>query len=173
MRFRLTAVIGALLGLVLAFPAPALAHAELVSASPEDGANLDEPPTQVVLTFDAELDPERSEFIVTDASAAEVGSGDVDLEVADRNELRGDVEISEPGVYVVSWTAVAGDGHAESGELRFGYRTDVGATAAEQPNTATTPPAARWPILAGIASLLAAAASTWRVGRREASPLEC
>jgi copper resistance protein C len=120
----------------LALPTLVLGHVELASTSPADGERLDEPPTEVVITFDGELNPEASEFTVTDASGTEVGSGGVDLEVADRNELRGAVEITEPGVYVVSWTGTGTDGHEETGEFRFGYQADVEPVAPAQPNTA-------------------------------------
>ena len=87
---------------LLAIPAVASAHVELVSSSPEAGANLDTAPTEVTVTFDDELDPDHSTFTVADADGNEVGSGEVDLTVADRNVMHGDGTISDPGVYTVS-----------------------------------------------------------------------
>jgi methionine-rich copper-binding protein CopC len=99
-------------------PTVALAHAEFVSSEPSGGDVVDEPPTEVVITFDGELRPEISEFLVT-GPGGEVGVGAVDLEVAERNVLRGAVAIREPGVYTVAWTAVAVDGHRELGDFSF------------------------------------------------------
>ena len=78
-----------------ALPAVAVAHAELVSSDPEAGANLDAAPSEVTLTFDDELEPDGSGFTVTDHHDDEVGSGTLDLDVADRNILAGGVSISE------------------------------------------------------------------------------
>jgi len=110
---------------LLAAPAVASAHVELISSSPEAGANLDSAPTEVTVTFDDELDPDHSTFTVTDADDNEVGSGEVDLTVADRNVMRGAVTVSDPGVYTVSYTVAGVDGHEIEGTFSFGYDTDA------------------------------------------------
>ena len=88
------------------------------------GSNLDTVPTEVTLTFDGELDPDGSGFTVTDHHGEEVGSGEVDLDVADRNVLAGTVTIDESGIYTVAWTVLGADGHEISGSFSFGYATD-------------------------------------------------
>ena len=110
---------------LLALPAVASAHVELISSSPQAGANLDAAPTEVTVTFDDELDPDHSTFTVTDVDGNEVGSGGVDLTVADRNVMRGDVTVSDPGVYTVSYTVAGVDGHEIDGTFSFGYSTDA------------------------------------------------
>lgn len=105
-------------------PVAAAAHSDLVSTTPEAGANLDEAATEVVMTFESELQADGSGFVVTDDDGAEVGTGSLDLQVAERNELRGAVEIDEPGVYTVTWTSVAADGFETGGEFAFGYRAE-------------------------------------------------
>jgi methionine-rich copper-binding protein CopC len=109
---------------LLAVPAVASAHVELISSSPEAGANLDTAPTEVTVTFDDELDPDHSSFSVADSDGNEVGSGEVDLTVADRNLMRGDVTITDPGVYTVSYTVAGVDGHEIEGTFSFGFNTD-------------------------------------------------
>jgi methionine-rich copper-binding protein CopC len=146
---RLTAPLAA--ALLAALPSVTSAHAELTATDPAAGAALDDPPAEVVLTFDGELDPDGSGFTVTDADGSEVGSGGVDLQVAERNVLRGAVSIDDEGIYVVAWTAVAGDGHPERGSFEF----RVG-EAAQAPDTALAPPAV--PLLPAGAVLLAMAA---------------
>ena len=107
--------------MLAAVPAITFGHAELVSTTPAAGAVLPARPTEVALAFDGELSPDGSAFTVTDAIGTIVGAGDLDLTVADRNELRGPVTIDELGTYTVAWTAVSADGHAEHGEFAFDY----------------------------------------------------
>lgn len=145
----------------LAVPGTALGHAELVESSPESGAELDSPPAEVTITFDDELDPSSSGFVVTGSDGSEVGRGAVDLQVADRNELRGAVEIEEAGEYTVAWTAVAGDGHLEEGSFGFAYRSEDGPPS---PDTALPVPAAPNELVV-IGAILVLIATLWIVVR--------
>lgn len=146
-------------------PAPVAAHAELVSTTPADGDELDAPPDEVVMVFDGELDPEASGFTVTDPSGAEVGAGEVDLEVADRNEMRGAVESAEPGEYTVTWTAVAADGHESEGAFGFTVGGEP-STAGPNPDTALPVPTPGAAQLAGVLAIVAGIVSAlWRIQR--------
>jgi copper resistance protein C len=116
-------------GLLLVVGGPAAAHEELVTSDPAAGAGLDAAPPEIVLTFSGELTPE-SGFILFNPADDEVGSGELDLTVADRNVLRGDGVDAGAGTYTVLWTAFGLDGHPQEGTITF----TVGA--AEQPNTA-------------------------------------
>jgi hypothetical protein len=113
----------------------------------------------VSVTFDDELDPDLSTFTVTDADGTEVGSGEVDLTVADRNVLRGDVTITDPGPYTVRYTVAGVDGHVLEGTFSFGYQAlemIPGLTGGEhEPDTAMPTPRAPVPLLAGIALVAA------------------
>ena len=153
MRPARLAVVAVTLLALSAWPSPSLAHAELVSSTPADGAALDAPPEEVVLAFDSELVPDGTSFTVSDATAATVGNGELDLAVAERNELRGPVAITAAGTYTVAWTAVALDGHAESGRLTFSVTAPAHP---DSPDTATAAPSAPWPALLGLALVLAA-----------------
>jgi methionine-rich copper-binding protein CopC len=144
---------------VAALPAAALAHAELESSTPAAGANLDTAPTTVILTFSEGLQPEGSSFTVKDADAHEVGGGEVDLNVADRNVMTGDVTITDPGVYSVTYSVVAEDGHASGGTFSFGYQATEsipGSTTHEDPDTAMARPST--PIFVLVGWLLVALA---------------
>ena len=159
MRIRSPLVGISIAALLAAMPAVAAAHAELESSIPEAGENLDTPPTEVTLTFDDELNPSGSSFTVADADGHEVGNGEVDLTVADRNVLSGEVTITDPGVYTVAYTVVGDDGHAVSGTLSFGYNADQaipGATTDEPPDTAM--PSRRVPVAPLLGLLLLALA---------------
>ncbi len=135
-RERLLAI-WVVLASLLATPGLALGHAELVSSTPADGATLDAPPTQVVLIFDDELDPDHSAFFVIGPSGTEVGTGEVDLVVADRNVMRGAVHaLPAEGLYVVEWVAAAVDGDKTTGSLSFTVSgaNSVGNSAVVAPN---------------------------------------
>lgn len=125
-----------LAALLAAIPATANAHAELVTTDPVAGGVLDAPPTEVALTFDGELAPDGSGFTVTDANGTEVGSGMLDLEVAERNVLRGPFEAEAEGRYEVAWSAVAVDGHREEGTFAF----TIGSSRPDTPDTALPGP---------------------------------
>lgn len=160
LRFLLGATLA--LGLMLGLPLAALAHTELTESSPADGAQLDEPPTEVVLTFEGEIG-EDSTFTVTDATGTEVGSGGLDLDVADRNVLRGDVTITDDGIYTIAYSIIGEDGDPIEGELSF----TVGETAPDTtpPNTAMMPAAGPNPALLGVGLISAAALLAVRARR--------
>ena len=96
---------------------PALAHANLVSTSPQDGAVVASAPTEVRVRFD---DP------VTVGPGNAVVSADRSSELAGPPRVeRGGHELVLPlrrvrdGDYSVRWRIVSDDGHLESGVLAF------------------------------------------------------
>lgn len=103
--------------LVLALPWTVLGHAELVSSDPADGAVLDAPPAEIVLTFSEALDPAKSHFDLIDAGGTSVGRGLADPEDDTRMTL--DSSGIAPGPYRIEWVSAAEDGHLERGELSF------------------------------------------------------
>lgn len=172
MRHRPVTILG-VLALLLSLAPVTRGHAELAAADPVAGSDLDDPPVEVVLTFDGELDP-ASGFVVTDSTGAEVGTGSLDLEVAERNVLRGPVEISDPGVYTVAWTAVSTDGHPEEGSYRFGYLAEVTGNADDDDHEEGEPPNTSVPVepgspLAAIGVWLLVLAAAMSARRLEAA----
>lgn len=148
-------------GALLVSAAPVAAHAELVSVEPAADAELETPPDEVVIVFSGELDPEASSFVVTDADGTEVGRGGVDLEVAERSEMRGPVQIGGPGTYTVAWSVAAADGHPDEGTYAF-VVVEEGSQAQEAPDTALLPQSASPLHLVGLVLLGGAAAATLR-----------
>ena len=143
------------------------AHVELITSSPAAGANLPTAPTEVTITFDDELDPDLSSFTVADASSVEVGGGEVDLTVADRNVMAGPVTITEPGVYTVTYHVAGVDGHELEGSFSFGFKASTtipDPSSDEGPDTAMREPD-RGSGLVLLAALLLAA-SAFILGRR-------
>jgi methionine-rich copper-binding protein CopC len=165
MRLRSLLAAVSIAALLAAVPGVAAAHAELESSTPAAGENVDTAPTEVTLTFGDELDPDGSSFTLVDADGHEVGSGEVDLTVADRNVLAGEVTITEPGVYTVEYTVVGHDGHEVSGTISFGYNADeaIPRPTEEAPNTAV--PGRSLPLAALAGWLLAALAGVVGIRR--------
>ncbi|MFS8891796.1 copper resistance protein CopC, partial [Synechococcus sp. R55.2] len=94
---------------------PAFAHASLLSTFPEDGAVLQEAPTQVRLVFN---EPVRiTQLQVLGSSGRALALENV---VSTGNAPQGDLpqEIPE-GVYIVSWRAISADSHPVSGSFAF------------------------------------------------------
>jgi methionine-rich copper-binding protein CopC len=152
-RLAMPAALAVLLALV---PATLLGHVEMLDSSPEAGSMLDSPPAEVTISFGEELDPQASGFTVSDAEGHVVGSGEVDLTVADRNVLSGSVQITEPGVYTVGYTVAGLDGHEIGGAFSFGVDTDE--EIPSQPDTALPAPGNPLPSVLGVALLLSALA---------------
>jgi methionine-rich copper-binding protein CopC len=157
MRRRVLATILAV-SAAATIPAAGLGHAEFVSSDPADGEVVEKPPIEVVVTFEGELQPDGSEFRVA-GTGGEVGIGAVDLDVADRNVLRGPVSITVPGIYTVNWTVIAEDGDEQIGDFSFTVAPgDVPETALSTP----TVPMRLALTLAGAAILLGALAIVTR-----------
>lgn len=102
--------------LVLA-PAPAGAHAALVSTDPEDGAVLDAAPSTVTLEFNEPVT--RSEVVVTapDGSAVPVEVAARDRDVVATLGRSG--EDGQQGTYTVAYRVVSADGHPITGTSTF------------------------------------------------------
>jgi len=108
--------------LVSAVAAPALAHTDLESTTPADGASVGEPVDEVTLTFTLPVTQ------LGDGVSLEGPEGGVPLEVsAAREGVEWTAEPREPleaGTYTGEWTVAAEDGHPLSGDFTFTVRTD-------------------------------------------------
>jgi methionine-rich copper-binding protein CopC len=133
-------VLPALLAAVLALLAPGLvlAHAELVSSDPQDGAVLETPPTSVTLTFSEGVVGKSSMQLIapdgsTIGSTGPAADGDTSMSL-------GGLDLG-PGPYTVQWTSVAADGDILRGKLAF----TVTAASPTLPSPSPTPPASAEP----------------------------
>jgi methionine-rich copper-binding protein CopC len=109
--------VGGLLLLLLLFAAaPALAHAELVSAEPAPGETVTRPLKQIELHFDDEImDQSQVALVASDFQLATNWTQSVDgstLTVVLETGL-------PPGTYTVIWSAVTPDSHTTSGSYQF------------------------------------------------------
>jgi methionine-rich copper-binding protein CopC len=133
-RLRAAGSVAAILLAVFALPLVALAHAELESASPPDGAVLDSSPSEIVLTFTEALDAVKSHLELNGPAGTEVANGGVDPE--NDRAMRIDPPELEPGTYEIRSTAFAAhDGALKRETLTFTI------TAPSPTPTATATPA--------------------------------
>jgi len=97
---------------------PALAHVELVAATPGSGATVPAPPGGVSLEFSGPLSPDADHAIgVFDPAGNRVDDG-ATVEETDRVIVTG-VGATEAGTYSVRWLIIAGDGDTQEGEYTF------------------------------------------------------
>lgn len=105
--------------LSLAWPAPARAHANPVSAQPPINASVDEGVSSVRITFDEAVVPAATSIKVFDPTATEVDLGN---STVDPSNLVASVGTSclGPGLYTVVWANQdAQDGHTTQGFYLF------------------------------------------------------
>lgn len=129
--FLRAVVAAAILSLVAA---PVFAHAELVSALPGPGEEVGGSPTELVATFNQDLDPSRTSIEVRDSSGSTVARGG---QLGDGpREFRLALPELAPGEYEVRWTSFS----AEDGELaRDSYTFTVVAAPSPSPSPSPTP----------------------------------
>lgn len=108
------AVLAAVAALVAA--APAAAHTTVTKRTPRPGATLERGPKRVSATFNQQIRSGASIKVTRDGATVMRGgnaSGDVAKIVAKRSERLG------KGIYKVSWSIKAIDGHGQSGSWSF------------------------------------------------------
>ena len=131
-------LLGALLfagfGTALTAAPAALAHDELVSATPADGSVLEEAPAELELVFSSALMDIGNKVIVADSTGTDVVESEP---VLNRETLVQALPALENGDYQVNWRAVSSDGHPITGTFSFTVDAPVPAT----PET-TTPASA-------------------------------
>ena len=139
-RLRTVVTVVIALFVVAAMVAPAaLAHAQLLSSDPEDGASL--PTTdRVVLTFNEEVNPD---FVQVVLAGPDGGALSLDDPVVEGTVLTQPVTPTTSGEHSLTYRVVSADGHPISGRIAFTL-TDVpgspgdgsgGGSSAEAPTT--------------------------------------
>lgn len=99
------------------------AHAVLERAVPENGALLDSPPTEAVLSFNEGVKPLAITLIAPDGAASDltaVAQGGVSMRVP--------LSLADRGTYVLNWRVVSEDGHPIPGAQVFSVGEVTGAT---------------------------------------------
>jgi len=121
------------------------AHVEVVSSFPDQFANVNPIPTQVIIEFSGELQNLDGEILnsieVTDSTGLVVSYDDAVIEGAKiMTKLSGQ---SAAGVFIVKYRVVGQDGHVIEGEYTFNaspeYAEAVPTTTAEIEKTSSIP----------------------------------
>jgi methionine-rich copper-binding protein CopC len=127
------------LGILIAGPAPvALAHADLILSTPDDGAILAAVPTEVELTFSEDLLPETVVVSVEDSAGMVIRVLEYEVDGSDV------IVTWPPGLsgtdYTVNYRVVSQDGHPVSGSLAFTVDSPPAATAGSASPASVDPP---------------------------------
>ncbi len=113
---------------------PALAHARLLEAEPEDGATLTQAPDQVRLRFDEPIEAEFDPLEVRDRQGNRVDEDDARVDPDDAKVLVAGLEELSEGSYTVEWRVTSIDGHIVDDTYQFA----VTASAGQAPDTPHT-----------------------------------
>lgn len=131
-------VLIAVAALLLLFPASVTAHAELLEATPADGATVEGTPEEISATFSEPLETDGSTFSLRNAAGERLAVGNIDP--ADRTRLIIDpVPTLAPGVYEVRWRAASADGHAENDTWTFTVAAPIPTKALPTPASSAEP----------------------------------
>jgi methionine-rich copper-binding protein CopC len=106
-----------LIGLLLITRIGVEAHAFPERSDPRVGAVIRTAPTEVRIWFDGDLEPAFSTLTVTDGTGRRIDRGDSHVE--NRRLLQVRLPPLAPGVYRVTWSVLAIDGHRTQGDYRF------------------------------------------------------
>jgi copper transport protein len=99
--------------------APALAHANLVEASPPRGGKVSKPPERVELRFSEPVDAEFDPVVVRAAGGARVDTHDARVDPEDARVVLADLQKLPEGSYTVKWRVTSIDGHVVEGRYTF------------------------------------------------------
>jgi methionine-rich copper-binding protein CopC len=98
----------------------AFAHSVLRRSEPKDGAHLSLSPNEIKIWFTEPLKVGLSTFVVRDPSGKQIDRGDLHADPKDPSLICLSLPPNlSPGIYKVSWSAVAPDMHVGKGGLSF------------------------------------------------------
>lgn len=142
-----------ILTLLLAVPSPALAHSDLVGSTPRDGDSVSLRTDRLVLVFADDLLPGSEQVVVRDPAGEDVVAGTPSVT---GGTLEVPIHLPTPGLHLVTYRVLSGDGHAVVGELSFDVTGPGGPAVAVTPAvteaTGGTPvPPIWWLVGAGAA----------------------
>jgi copper resistance protein C len=122
---------------LLSTAAPALAHTELESSNPAEGASVATAPTQIQLTFSEPVQVEPGAISVTGPSGGQWTAGQIAVAA---EVVTVPVTPSGPaGQYTINWRVISADGDPVSGKIPFTLTAAVPTSTTTTP-TSTTPP---------------------------------
>lgn len=116
---RLQAILLVAVLALLMLPSVVMAHAELETSTPKDGATVEGTPTEIVGTYSEAMDSAGSSLKLLDAAGTQIATGGVDPADEKRMAITDLPELA-PGIYTVkSTTKSALDGDLDRKEWTF------------------------------------------------------
>jgi methionine-rich copper-binding protein CopC len=98
----------------------AFAHSALRRSDPQDGAQLARSPNEIKIWFSEPLKVGLSTFVVRDSGGKQIDRRDLHADPKDPTLVSLSLPPNlAPGIYKVSWSAVAPDMHVGKGGLSF------------------------------------------------------
>jgi methionine-rich copper-binding protein CopC len=132
------AALAAILALI-ALPGVAAAHAQLDTATPEDGSTVEGTPAEIAGTYTQDLDPDRSSLRLLDPNDQVIAEGVVDPDDI-RRMVIADVPDLAPGDYTVRSTAWSAEDN-ESERVVWGFSVVAAPTPSPTPTPTPVPSA--------------------------------
>ena len=105
--------------LVLLVAAQLEAHAFLKNAEPGVGSTVQTAPSEVLIRFTENIEPDVSSVQVFDASGKEVDKRDLHLDRSDHALVHVSLPQLSAGTYKVVWRVVSVDTHVTNGNFMF------------------------------------------------------
>ena len=134
---RTAATVSAVAALTALGLAPAAAHDEVLSTSPEQGAVLESAPEQIELSYSGEIMDIGHQVLVTGPEGQSVTEGPLERDGSQVVQPLAETG-SEEGTYQVVWRVVSSDGHPIEGT--YTYQVGDGAdTTTAAPSLSSTP----------------------------------
>ncbi len=112
-----------------------LAHSELVSTDPLDGAVLTDLPQTFIVTYNEDLIPDGTFAVLVNEGVAT----DLVAEVVANEVIITMPSDLESGVYSVEYKTVASDGHPQEGIINFTYAIEEAAPISEEEPSVISP----------------------------------
>lgn len=172
---RILAPLAALVALLLSFglvAAPASAHDALVASTPADGETLTTAPTELNLSYNAEIAQIGADVVVTDPAGMVVSQP---LTVAGTDVVVPLAADLAPGAYAVAWRVTSSDGHPIDGTLAFTLDVPTVASPTAEPTSAepsTTESSATEPSASETATEVESESASAEATETETAPAE-
>ena len=108
---------------LLLYSASAWGHAVLLHTEPVANSRTEEPPSNIILTFNERVEPVFNSIKVIDSAGKRVNRGEARL-VGERDTIQVDLDALPDGPYAVLWRVNSADGHQVQGSFGFGLRSE-------------------------------------------------
>jgi copper transport protein len=143
MQARVASVVAAVavaVALLASLSVSVSAHVALVAATPVPGSTIGQPPKMVRIRFDQVPDPKFNNITILDTSGKAVAGGPAASNASDPAVIEVTITAKlTPGLYTVTWQALAPDGHLTKGNYPFTLSAGLGPAPPTEPQAVGAP----------------------------------